>query len=376
MAQPLLAQLRQGAWTGAGKQAYCSSAAFSHIESILKGEVEALDQIGLIHFCTGDYQAALRYYQEALKIFHGRDPVKEAYVRNNCANALVKLGDLRGALEQYAAALELYREDQQKASGILNNMGAALRYLGEYSRALLCLERACSIDRAIGNRLGLGFSLCNLAQVYRLLGAFAQALDLSQQAHQIFISLGDRFGQCMMERWLGSTYRDLAQYEQSAQYLRRALEGARAIGAHAEEGEALVELGATLLNTDHLDEALSCLHQALALSQQHQWVRARVYTVFAEAYLAQKEADKALEAAQRALELIVQGGWKGVPLIRARYLQYRALHALNRPQALEALRAAQQELLKTADQITDPSLRTSFLNIPLHRQILTELARA
>jgi tetratricopeptide (TPR) repeat protein len=348
--------------------------ALSPEDSILRAV--SLDQIGLIHFCTGDYQAALRYYQEALKIFHGRDPVKEAYVRNNCANALVKLGDLRGALEQYAAALELYREDQQKASGILNNMGAALRYLGEYSRALLCLERACSIDRAIGNRLGLGFSLCNLAQVYRLLGAFAQALDLSQQAHQIFISLGDRFGQCMMERWLGSTYRDLAQYEQSAQYLRRALEGARAIGAHAEEGEALVELGATLLNTDHLDEALSCLHQALALSQQHQWVRARVYTVFAEAYLAQKEADKALEAAQRALELIVQGGWKGVPLIRARYLQYRALHALNRPEAPEALRAAQQELLKTADQITDPSLRTSFLNIPLHRQILTELARA
>jgi tetratricopeptide (TPR) repeat protein len=122
-------------------------------------------------------------------------------------------------------------------------MGAALRYLGEYSRALLCLERACSIDRAIGNRLGLGFSLCNLAQVYRLLGAFAQALDLSQQAHQIFISLGDRFGQCMMERWLGSTYRDLAQYEQSAQYLRRALEGARAIGAHAEEGKLLSNLG-------------------------------------------------------------------------------------------------------------------------------------
>jgi DNA-binding SARP family transcriptional activator len=348
--------------------------ALSPEDSILRAV--SLDQIGLIHFCTGDYQAALRYYQEALKIFHGRDPVKEAYVRNSCANALVKLGDLRGALEQYAAALELYREDQQKASGILNNMGAALRYLGEYSRALICLERACSIDRAIGNRLGLGFSLCNLAQVYRLLGAFAQALDLSQQAHQIFISLGDRFGQCIMERWLGSTYRDLAQYEQSAQYLRRALEGARAIGAHAEEGEALVELGATLLNTDHLDEALSCLHQALALSQQHQWVRARVYTVFAEAYLAQKEADKALEAAQRALELIVQGGWKGVPLIRARYLQYRALHALNRPQAPEALRAAQQELLKTADQITDPSLRTSFLDIPLHRQILTELARA
>jgi hypothetical protein len=46
------------------------------------------------------------------------------------------------------------------------------------------------------------------------------------------------------------------------------------------------------------------------------------------------------------------------------------------PEAPEALRAAQQELLKTADQITDPSLRTSFLNIPLHRQILTELARA
>ncbi len=348
--------------------------ALSPEDSILRAV--SLDQLGFIHFCMGDYQTALRYYQEALKIFCGRDPVKEAYVRNSCANALVRLGDLRGALEQYAAALELYREDQQKASGILNNMGAALRYLGEYSKALLCLEQACSIDRAIGNRLGLGFSLCNLAQVYRLLGAFARALDLSQQAYQIFTTLGDRFGQCMMERWLGSTYRDLAHYEQSSQYLRRALEGARAIGARAEEGEALVELGATLLETGHLDEALPLLHQALALSPQHHWVRARVYTVFAEAYLAQKEADKALEAAQRALELIAQGGWKGVPLIRAQYLKYRALHALNCPEALEALRAAQQELLRTANQITDPSLRKSFLESPLHREILAEISRS
>jgi len=334
-----------------------------------------LDQIGLIHFRMGDYRAALQYYQQALEIFRRCDRLKEAHAWNDCANALVKLGDYRQALECYETSLKLYREldEQKKASAVLNNMGATRRYLGEYQHALSHLEQACAIDRTTGDRLGLGFSLCNLAQTYRLLGRWGEAIKLSQEAYQIFSSLEDRFGQCMMQRWLGVTYRELGDLQRAQEYLQQALESARAIKAHAEEGECLLEMAQTLLDTG--DAAKSLQELPLALSQQLNWayLTVRVYLAQSAAHLACHDAQSARDAAQAALELINRHNWGGELLIRAHYLKHRALRALNRPEAADALRAAQTELLKTANQITDESLRSSFLEIPLHREILSAI---
>ncbi len=332
-----------------------------------------LDQIGLIHFCMGDYRAAWHSYQQALEIFRTRDRLKEAHAWNDCANALVKLGEYRRALEYYETSLKLYRElhEQKKVSAVLNNMGAARRYLGEYQQALTHLEQAVAIDRTTGDRLGLGFSLCNLAQTYRLLGRSDEALRLSQEAYQIFSSLEDRLGQCMMQRWLGVTYRELGDPVRAHEYLQHALESAQTIGAHAEEGECLLEMALTLLETGDPAQALQKLQSAQEWSQRLNWpyLTARVYLAQSAALLACSESQNALSAAHAALELITLHGWGGELLIRAHYLTYRALHALGHPQAAHALHAAHSELLKTANLITDPSLRHSFLEIPLHRQI-------
>ena len=354
------------------QEAYKLSDSDSTLQAVI------LDQIGLIHFRMGDYRAALQYYQQALEIFRRCDRLKEAHAWNDCANALGKLGEYRRALECYETSLKLYREldEQKKASAVLNNMGATRRYLGEYQHALSHLEQACAIDRTTGDRLGLGFSLCNLAQTYRLLGRWGEALALSQEAYQIFSSLEDRFGQCMMQRWLGVTYRELGDLQRAQEYLKQALEGARAIKAHAEEGECLLEMAQTLLDTGDAAKALQEL--PLALSQQLNWayLTVRVYLAQSAAHLACHDAQSAWGAVQAALELINRHTWGGELLIRAHYLKYRALRALHRPEAADALRAAQTELLKTANQITDESLRTSFLAIPLHRHILSEIPQS
>ncbi len=331
-----------------------------------------LDQLGLIHFRMGNYRAALQHYQHALEIFRTRDHLKEAHAHNDCANALVKLGEYRQALQHYEAALKLYHEPT-KISAVLNNMGATHRYLGEYQQALSYLEQAAAIDRTTGDRLGLGFSLCNLAQTYRLLGQHQEALRLSQEAYQIFSSLEDPFGQCMMQRWLGITYRELGDHHRAQEHLQQAAESAHRIGAHAEEGECLLEMAVTLLDTGDPAQSLQKLQAALQWSQQLDWpyLTARIYLAQSAALLACSQSQNALNAAQAALELITLHGWGGELLIRGHYLRYRALHALGRPEAADALHTAHSELLKTANQITDPSLRQSFLAIPLHREILS-----
>ena len=291
-----------------------------------------LSQLGLIAFCRGEYEAALHSYQHALEIFCLHSPMKAAYAWNDCANALLKLGQYQQALAHYQRALELYQElqDMQKVSAVLNNIGATLRYLGKYQEAQEYLERACALDRAHGNRRGLGYSLCNLAQTSRMLGAPQRALELSQEAFAIFCELEDPLGQCLLHRWLGVSYRDLGHREMALHHLRCALERAQALRADAEEGACLVELAQTVPDAH---EALPLLERALALIEQHRW--------------------------------------HGEIGIRAFYLAYQIFEALHQPErARDALNRAHEELRKTAEHITDPELRSSFLEIPLHRQIL------
>ncbi len=294
-----------------------------------------LNQIGLIWFYRGEYRAALEHSRKALEIFQTRDPLKAAYTWNDCANALLKLGEYQQALAHYETALRLYRElhEPHKISAILNNIGATLRYLGRYPQAQEYLEQACALDRTHGDRRGLGYSLCNLAQTYRLLGLPAKALELSREAYEIFLELEDPLGQCMMERWLGVVSRDLGQHERALSSLYQALEHARAISAQAEEGACLVELAHTLLEIG-------------------------------------QDAHAALDKIQQALTLIEHHGWSGELVIRAHYLCYRVLEALHNPQAREALRQAYEELQRIAHGIADASLRHSFFEIPLHREIL------
>ncbi|MCS7197533.1 MAG: tetratricopeptide repeat protein [Candidatus Bipolaricaulota bacterium] len=303
-----------------------------------KVRANLFSQLGLVYFCRGEYRSALEYYQKALEIFRIRDPLQAAYTWNDCANALMKLGEYQQALMYYERALRLYRElhELHKASAVLNNIGATLRYLGQYHRARQYLEQACDLDRRHGDRRGLAYSLCNLAQTYRLLGEPAQALKLSTEAHEIFSALEDPLGQCMMQRWIGVVYRDLGQHERALTFLRQALDHARTINAQSEEGACLVELAHTLLDIGQdTQEAIETLRQALALIEQHRW--------------------------------------SGELVIRAYYLYYRALKALHHPHAAEAWRRAYEELQRTAQQLTDDSLRRSFLEIPFHQHILHAL---
>lgn len=161
----------------------------------------------------GDLPRALRWHQRALAL--SRDGVSadvELNATNNIAVVLAELGNLAGALDGFRRAAELAEKlgRPREQAQALGNCGQALCDLGKPAEAIPLIER--SIETARASRLarqevvGLG----QLGQALERIGNLGRALDLH-----------------------------LAQ-----------VEAARKFGAPREMGNALVNLGCTLMRKD------------------------------------------------------------------------------------------------------------------------------
>jgi predicted ATPase/DNA-binding SARP family transcriptional activator len=337
------------------------------------GEAQALLEHALALYYLGNLTEARLDFEQVLQI--SSDPEDRLGALENLALIARKKGDLSTAERLVEEALQLAAKHQliDRESDLWYTRGAIGWQRGKYSDACEDFGRAAQICQTLGDRYGMAYALLNRAITLSSLGAYQQALTLVQQAEALFVELGNVPARATAKRVLGNLLGMLGEFELARSTLEEALQLCE--NDPRRQGECFVTLAELALAQQAQEEALSFAQRALdlALSYAHgPFPRGRI--VLAEVLLVCGKYEDALRHSQLALNEL--HNWGGEFLIRAHYVKYRALKTLARPEAFEALRAAYDELLKTADQITDPSLRTSFLNIPLHRQILTELARA
>jgi predicted ATPase/DNA-binding SARP family transcriptional activator len=382
-AQVCLLQAQVARRAGHLGQALAAASAAHQLYRILndvKGEVEALHEIGLAHFDQGAYREAQDCFERSYAMLRQDDKMLQMEILDSLGNVFSQQGELERALEFHHKALKICQELQDKKSegDLLNNIGAGYWRRGIYQEALRFFEQAAAIAKEIGDRWGMATSLCNVGRTYEVLGIPDQALKSYEQAYALFEALESTFDLGRVSWRLGSAWQALGRKSEALAYSQKALELLKGLEGSSEEAEAWRVLGKIHAQEGEFEEAKSAFQQALNLAQRLQlsYLEARIWIDLSEVLLREGNPSEALNFFKKGFE-VLQGQKIAGEFAVYIYGQYfRILQALQRPEALEALRAAQQELLKTADQITDPSLRTSFLNIPLHRQILTEIARA
>ena len=94
----------------------------------------ALNNIGLVYDDKADYNNALTYYLQSLKLVEGTG------------------------------------ESKSQLASTLNNIALIYQTQGKYEEALSFHNRALKIKREIGNKRGEGSSLHNIGLVYKLKG--------------------------------------------------------------------------------------------------------------------------------------------------------------------------------------------------------------
>jgi tetratricopeptide (TPR) repeat protein len=117
-------------------------------------------------------------------------------------------GQVEAALQSWQQALIIYREikDRQGEENALGNLGNAYFFLGDYAKAIEYLQQSLAIAREIKDRLGEGQSLGSLGNTYSSLGDYAKAIEYLQQSLAIAKSINNRQGEGASLNSLGLAY--------------------------------------------------------------------------------------------------------------------------------------------------------------------------
>ncbi|MEM9985642.1 MAG: tetratricopeptide repeat protein, partial [Bacteroidota bacterium] len=177
----LVAELIQPHQAGSGGQ-FMTDTGRSYLSFSSKEEIEAeID--------------SLSHRMEELKQLPGNKALLVS-MYNRLGKLRMGLGDYQVALDFFLEAVKLAREiDDQMALAIaLTELGETYQHLGQLDQAMRVLEESLSIQREIGDRSGEGSTLNNISQIYDAKGDYDTALRYLEQSLEIQQQIGDVHG--------------------------------------------------------------------------------------------------------------------------------------------------------------------------------------
>jgi len=231
----------------------------------------ALNLLGKQYHALGDYETALKYYQQSLAISREiGDRSGEGTTLNNIAGIYRARGDYKTALDYLQQSLAILREigDRSGEGTTLNNISQIYDARGDYETALDYLQQSLAISREIRDRRGEGVTLNNIAGIYDALGDYETALDYLQQSLAIRREIGDRSGEGATLNNIGQIYKARGDYETALKYYQQSLAIRREIGDRSGEGTTLNNISQIYDALGDYETALDYLQQSLAISRE------------------------------------------------------------------------------------------------------------
>ncbi len=185
------------------------------------------------------------------------------------AGAMLELGIIARTSGRVADSERLLRaagqavgDDVALRAACAEELGVSLLRQGKRERGVAALEAAREAYRAVGDPLGLGRSLFNLARARLQAGAADEAQRYVQAAREAFESGGARGAMASCRLLDGELARQQGDLEAAAEHYRAALKLWESLGA-ANAPYARLNLGFTLVAADRIDEAWQPLESAL-----------------------------------------------------------------------------------------------------------------
>jgi signal transduction histidine kinase len=187
---------------GWGKEAL----ALAHKLDYRRGIAKMSNNMGVLESKMGNYDQALKYYEEAFQI-RGMlgDSLGMAICRSNIGATYYKRGLYQDALENYTWSLRRFFQHQDTIGilGALNNIGSIYNEQGRYEAALRSYFFVLRIRQQRNDRNGLAFSQYNVGTIYHRMGMLDEAIRFLEESRSTFVEENDIFG-------LNATLIDLA----------------------------------------------------------------------------------------------------------------------------------------------------------------------
>lgn len=329
----------------AGRQAqdtYAPDAAVRYYQSALKflngraGPAHVSEQLE-IYYRLGEvlnwqarYTDAANAYEEMLQIAVTQgDQIAQSRALQGLAQSLSYQGDHRAALESAVRAESLARaaDAPLELARSLWAQGSARYRLGE-ARAVLSLGRqALTLTTELDNPNELGRSLNLLGAAHYVLGEYAEAQGHWENALKIFQDLGNRQQGMLLLSNLGVIADARGDYDTAFHRYHSALEMAREIGNKDGEIYILSNRGIELVALRNYAAAEADLRQVIQQAGiSGSWFLSNTFNYYAEALVGLGRFEEAVFAAQQGLAQSIEdgspenmgGAWRALGLVTAR----------------------------------------------------------
>lgn len=289
----------------------------------VKAYVSTLSQLGKAFEGNGNYEKALEYQQQALKIeqeFYGdRDP-DLALTLNNIGTCYCGMNKFHEALKYFQKSLEIrqkfYGTEHFYIANNLSNIGLVFKRSGEYQDALEYFQRAFKITQKIyGNDHPYVARICNnIGTIYDKIGKYNQAQEYYERSLEIYQKTysTEHPSLAISIVNVGGSYFGSGKYQKALEYYQEALRMMQKIYPNGHEQIAKIYYNMGILYRKHhsgdKNQELECLQQSLEVFQKTYYDNEPIYVAeinnqLGHLYYGRNEYKKALEHFFRSLKI-------------------------------------------------------------------------
>jgi Tfp pilus assembly protein PilF len=197
------------------------------------------NQIGLIYERMGYLDDALLYYNRSLSL--ARDlgnKSMQASALNNIAGIYDDKGELDKALGYYEESLRLTTDEKEKAP-TYNNIAVIYDKKGDYKKAVEYFRKAIEIGERYGDYHRVSMRKLNLGDTYRKMEDYEKAEKYILEGLEGVRKVGDKYLEAVGYGYLGLLYIDKGDKKTAKDYLTRAYNLFKSIGAEGKAKEVL-----------------------------------------------------------------------------------------------------------------------------------------
>lgn len=225
-------------------------------------------EMGMTHYCLGNYDLALFQYQAAIDLFTMEDDFLQVGTILNLIGTLQKKqGDMETALDYFNQGLEIGR-DKNDSLGIgnsLNNIGLVYLQTERPNEALAYFLESTDVKSAVGDTIGLSYNYDNLGQTYSKLGDFEKAENYLNLAGEYKLLIGDKVGFAIVRNNVGEMFMQNSQPNEAESYFLEALEVATEVNYADFKQYVLGQLSAVKESQSNFSEALTYFKRQQAI---------------------------------------------------------------------------------------------------------------
>ena len=223
--------------------------------------------LGWFWYTRGYWNEGRESLRAALSLAANSPPAARAKALYWAARLAGRQQDRRTARSLYDESLALYRRlgSKQDIAVLLNDLGLAAQFEGEYDAARAFDEESLAIFRQLNDRHGSGWALLHLSRLALFQGDVETARSNLGESLTIFRELGSKNGIASALRDLGGLALHQGDYEAARRHYEESLAIFRELGNKGGMGEMLERLGGLARNQGDYAAARPLYEESLAI---------------------------------------------------------------------------------------------------------------